>query len=182
MHIFNIDARVFSGYDEYNYFFINNPFSEKIMNDIALKLKKISLDKKKKITVLYQFPFYKKIHWYGIWYFLWKIPWLHLDFWLNSHYITDTVCNEKLRRRWLWLSRFLGKPMKKQVNQLLLLDVFPVAKQWEMVNKKDVTLWKSNWLGPFKLKLHKQVVFLLVLIILFLPVNQNVELPTFMLF
>ena len=60
MHIFNIDARVFSGYDEYNYFFINNPFSEKIMNDIALKLKKISLDKKKKITVLYQFPFYKK--------------------------------------------------------------------------------------------------------------------------
>lgn len=60
MHIFNVDAREFSCYDKYNYFFINNPFSEKIMNEIALKLKKISLDKKKKITVLYQFPFYKK--------------------------------------------------------------------------------------------------------------------------
>lgn len=56
-HIYNCDARYFEHYDEYNFFFINNPFSAEIMEQVVCSLIKSYYNKKRRIVVLYQFPF-----------------------------------------------------------------------------------------------------------------------------
>lgn len=57
--VVNIDARLFSQYEKYNYFFINNPFSEEIMNFVIDKI--IENRKDSSVLVIYQFPFSKKL-------------------------------------------------------------------------------------------------------------------------
>ena len=60
IHVFNCDARCFN-YDHYNFFFINNPFSKKLMADFANMLKESVRTSKRKIIVIYQFPFHKDV-------------------------------------------------------------------------------------------------------------------------
>lgn len=57
IHILNCDARDFNHYEKYNYFFINNPFSEEIMEQVVLAILKSFSVNKRRIIVLYQFPF-----------------------------------------------------------------------------------------------------------------------------
>lgn len=61
LHIFHQDAREYTGYENYNYFFINNPFSVKIMEKVAENIKKSYFPHGRKITVIYQFPFHKEV-------------------------------------------------------------------------------------------------------------------------
>ncbi len=57
IHIYHKDAREFDNYKNYNYFFINNPFSAEIMENVMLKIIDSYALKKRKIIILYQFPF-----------------------------------------------------------------------------------------------------------------------------
>ena len=57
IHIFNCDARKFTHYEQYNYFFINNPFSAEIMEQVVVDILQSYQIIKRKITVIYQFPF-----------------------------------------------------------------------------------------------------------------------------
>ena len=58
IHIYHCDARKYKNYGNYNYFFLNNPFSTELMEVIVIELKRIyDLNYKRKITVIYQFPF-----------------------------------------------------------------------------------------------------------------------------
>ena len=57
IHIYNCDARDFKKYAQYNYFFINNPFSTEIMEQVVFAIIQSYHVKKRKITVIYQFPF-----------------------------------------------------------------------------------------------------------------------------
>ena len=57
IHIYNCDARKFNHYDQYNYFFINNPFSAEIMEQVVRDIVDSFSVKQRKIIVLYQFPF-----------------------------------------------------------------------------------------------------------------------------
>ena len=61
IHIYNQDAREYSDYDRYNYFFINNPFSAEIMEEVVVKLKESYLSNNRKMTVIYQFPFNQEL-------------------------------------------------------------------------------------------------------------------------
>ena len=61
IHVYNCDARDFQSYDDYGFFFINNPFSKEIMSNVVDKLVKSQKEKTRKITVLYQFPFNKDL-------------------------------------------------------------------------------------------------------------------------
>lgn len=61
INIYCCDARKFLNYSEYNYFFINNPFSRAITKEVVeLILKSYEL-RKRDITVLYQFAFNKDL-------------------------------------------------------------------------------------------------------------------------
>ncbi|MBU5486743.1 class I SAM-dependent methyltransferase [Clostridium sp. MSJ-8] len=63
------DARTFSDFDKYNYFFLNNPFSKNIMEYIAKQIKLSYKLNPRKICVIYQFPFNKQIfidHGFGV--------------------------------------------------------------------------------------------------------------------
>lgn len=57
IHIYNCDARNFNHYDQYNYFFINNPFSAEIMERVVIAIIQSYQVNKRKIIVIYQFPF-----------------------------------------------------------------------------------------------------------------------------
>ena len=57
IHIYNCDARNFKHYDKYNYFFINNPFSTEIMEQVVFSIIQSYQVKKRRIIVIYQFPF-----------------------------------------------------------------------------------------------------------------------------
>lgn len=57
IHIYNCDARDFKHYDKYNYFFINNPFSAEIMEQVVCAIIKNYSVNTRKITVIYQFPY-----------------------------------------------------------------------------------------------------------------------------
>lgn len=57
IHIYNCDARKFNHYDQYNYFFINNPFSAEIMEQVAFAIIQSYKINKRRIIVIYQFPF-----------------------------------------------------------------------------------------------------------------------------
>ena len=57
IHIYNCDARNFKHYEQYNFFFINDPFSTEIMEQVVLAIINSYSVKKRKIIVLYQFPF-----------------------------------------------------------------------------------------------------------------------------
>lgn len=57
IHIYNCDARNFNHYEQYNYFFINNPFSAEIMEQVVLAIIQSYQVRQRKITVIYQFPF-----------------------------------------------------------------------------------------------------------------------------
>lgn len=59
MHIHNVDAREFNGFENYTYYFFNNPFGAELMMQIAAIIKESALACRKKITVIYQFPFSK---------------------------------------------------------------------------------------------------------------------------
>lgn len=61
VHIKQCDAREFQEYDKYNYFFINNPFTAEITEFVVKKICESYHNKKRKITVIYQFPFQKEI-------------------------------------------------------------------------------------------------------------------------
>lgn len=61
IHIYHSDARTFTGYDKYNYYFINNPFNAEIMEWVVCALIESSLRRNKKIIVIYQFPFNKSV-------------------------------------------------------------------------------------------------------------------------
>ena len=56
-HVYNCDARDFNRYDDYNFFFINNPFSSEIMDRVVCSMIKSYSNKKRRIAVVYQFPF-----------------------------------------------------------------------------------------------------------------------------
>ena len=56
--VINADARDFSRYGDYNYIFINNPFSAEIMEFV---IDRIIENRKSTLTVLYQFPFSKEL-------------------------------------------------------------------------------------------------------------------------
>lgn len=58
IRVINIDARLFSYYEDYNYFFINNPFSAEIMDFV---IDNIIENRKSTVTVIYQFPFSKEL-------------------------------------------------------------------------------------------------------------------------
>lgn len=58
IHIYHQDAREYSDYDGYNYFFINNPFDVGIMESVIRKLKESYRLNERKMTVIYQFPFW----------------------------------------------------------------------------------------------------------------------------
>ena len=57
IHMYNCDARNFKRYEQYNYFFINNPFSAEIMEQVVLAIIQSYQVSKRKIIVIYQFPF-----------------------------------------------------------------------------------------------------------------------------
>lgn len=61
IHIYHCDARCFDKYDQYNYFFINNPFSCEIMKEVVVEILKSYYVKKRKIFIIYQFPFNQKV-------------------------------------------------------------------------------------------------------------------------
>lgn len=60
IHIYCQDAREYVNYDRYNYFFINNPFSDEILEEVVIRLKESCLSRPRKITVIYQFPFHQE--------------------------------------------------------------------------------------------------------------------------
>lgn len=57
IHIYNCDARNFKHYEQYNYFFINNPFSAEIMEQVVAAIINSYSVSKRTIVVIYQFPF-----------------------------------------------------------------------------------------------------------------------------
>ena len=57
IHIYNCDARTFDHYDRYNYFFINDPFSAEIMDQVVRDIVDSYSVDQRRIIVLYQFPF-----------------------------------------------------------------------------------------------------------------------------
>ena len=57
IHVYNCDARNFNHYDQYNYFFINNPFSAEIMEQVVQNIVDSYSVNQRRIIVLYQFPF-----------------------------------------------------------------------------------------------------------------------------
>lgn len=57
----NCDAREFHEYDKYNYFFINNPFTADITESVVQMICNSYERKKRKIIIIYQFPFNKSI-------------------------------------------------------------------------------------------------------------------------
>ena len=61
INVINCDARDFQQYDNYNYFFINNPFSAAITERLVGKICNSYQKKRRKITIIYQFPFHKNI-------------------------------------------------------------------------------------------------------------------------
>lgn len=61
IHIYHQDAREYADYGRYNYFFINNPFSAEILEEVVVKLKESHLSDPRKMTVIYQFPFHQEI-------------------------------------------------------------------------------------------------------------------------
>ena len=60
-HVYHIDARSFRDYDKYNFFFINNPFSADLMRNLADILVGNFMRNQKRLTVIYQFPFGRRI-------------------------------------------------------------------------------------------------------------------------
>lgn len=61
IHVYHCDARNFSDYHKYNYFFVNNPFSSNILEEVVDKIKKSCSTDRRKIVVIYQFPFSKNV-------------------------------------------------------------------------------------------------------------------------
>ena len=57
VRIFNIDATVFDGYNNYNYFYMYNPFPECIMKLVITRI----LRQNKKFTVIYNNPVCHKV-------------------------------------------------------------------------------------------------------------------------
>ena len=55
VHIFNVDATEFNGYDNYNYFYMYNPFPDSVMQLVISQiLSQISVGKK--VTIIYNNP------------------------------------------------------------------------------------------------------------------------------
>ena len=61
IHVYHKDARQFSDYGKYNYFFVNNPFGPDVMRAVVLKIKRSHSADKKKLIVIYQFPFSQNV-------------------------------------------------------------------------------------------------------------------------
>ena len=61
LNVINQDAREFSKYENYNYFFFNNPFSANIMFDVVKKILNSLKTNPRKIVIIYQFPFSKSV-------------------------------------------------------------------------------------------------------------------------
>lgn len=61
IHIFKIDAQNFDKYDEYNFFFLNNPFDAKTTESVIKKIIQSLEVRKRPIRIIYQFPFKRKI-------------------------------------------------------------------------------------------------------------------------
>ena len=61
VHVYHIDARCFRDYDKYNFFFFNNPFSADLMEGLADVLVGNFKRNKKRLTVIYQFPFGRRV-------------------------------------------------------------------------------------------------------------------------
>lgn len=61
MHIYHCDARCFAKYYKYNFFFINNPFSYEVMEKVVLEIIKSYSIKKRRIVIIYQFPFNQEV-------------------------------------------------------------------------------------------------------------------------
>ena len=55
VRIFNIDATLFNGYDNYNYFYMYNPFPEVVMQLVISRLLS-QISEGKKITIIYNNP------------------------------------------------------------------------------------------------------------------------------
>jgi SAM-dependent methyltransferase len=60
VHIFNVDATEFNGYDNYNYFYMYNPFPDIVMQLVISKLLS-QISEGKKITIIYNNPVCHKI-------------------------------------------------------------------------------------------------------------------------
>lgn len=61
IHVFKADARNFDKYDEYNFFFLNNPFDAETTESVVKKITQSLETQKRKIKIIYQFPFKRKI-------------------------------------------------------------------------------------------------------------------------
>lgn len=61
INVINCDARDFKDYDKYNYFFINNPFTADITEFVVKEICNSYQRKRRRITIVYQFPFHKDI-------------------------------------------------------------------------------------------------------------------------
>ncbi len=55
VHIFNIDATEFDGYNNYNYFYMYNPFPDVVMQLVIFRLRE-QISEGKKITIIYNNP------------------------------------------------------------------------------------------------------------------------------
>lgn len=61
IHLLNCDARDFENYADYNFFFLCNPFSKEVMEVVISKILESYESNNRKITVYYQFPFFKDL-------------------------------------------------------------------------------------------------------------------------
>lgn len=61
LNLINQDAREFGNYENYNYYFFNNPFSAEIMQNVVKKIIASFQSNPRKIVVIYQFPFSKSV-------------------------------------------------------------------------------------------------------------------------
>lgn len=59
--VYHDDARSFASYDQYNYFFLNNPFSASIMREVLEKILDSKKSNNRPIVIIYQFPFSKDL-------------------------------------------------------------------------------------------------------------------------
>lgn len=59
VQIFNVDARYFSNYKDYNFFYLYNPFPEVVMSDVLSKLSKIAYNNE--VIIIYNNPVCHKL-------------------------------------------------------------------------------------------------------------------------
>lgn len=60
-NIFNCDAAIWEGYDEYNIFYIYNSFPKKVMEEVRDKITESIKRKRRKVTIWYLCPEFPEV-------------------------------------------------------------------------------------------------------------------------